>query len=87
MEMQHILLFALVGTICMVIVTGGVLSMTSDVEPSTTNLTAGGAVGAAVGAAASLLFPADGSSPGIKGIQEMLTSSGVPDMKVGLPSF
>jgi hypothetical protein len=86
MEMQHILLFALVGTICMVIVTGGVLSMTSDIEPSTTNLTAGGAVGAAVGAAASLLFPADGSS-GIKGLQEMLTSSGVPDMKVGLPSF
>jgi len=81
MEMQNILIFALVGAVCLVIVTGGFVAMTSDgEEASSTTLGAGAAVGGALGAAASYL-----SSSGFSGLPEMM--SGTPEMKVGLPSF
>jgi hypothetical protein len=92
MEIQHILIFVLVGAVCMVIVTGGALSMSSDDAPSSTQLAGGAAVGGALGAAFSAL--------GSLGSLDSLTSSdimsgggfpsfsaGAPEMKVGLPSF
>jgi hypothetical protein len=81
MEMQNILLFVLVGAVCMVIVTGGVISMTTEDEPSTTNLASGAAVGGAIGAAASYLMTSDVSNM-MGGFMDA-----APDMKVGLPSF
>ena len=65
----------------MVIVTGGVISMTTDDEPSTTNLASGAAVGGAIGAAASYLMNSDVNDV-IGGFMDT-----APDMKVGLPSF
>jgi hypothetical protein len=87
MEMQNIVIFALIGAVCMFIVTGGVLSMTSDIDPSPTNLAAGATVGGALGAAASYVL---GNSESIlKGGALDLSSFGSsgPEMKVGLPSF
>ena len=45
MEIQNILIFVLLGAVCMVIVTGGALSMSSDDAPSPTSLAGGAAVG------------------------------------------
>lgn len=76
MEMQNILIFALIGAVCLFIVTGGFVSMTTDGEASPTTLGAGAAVGGALGAAMSYV------SAG--GLPNMI---GGPEMKVGLPSF
>jgi len=72
--MQNMLIFALIGAVCLLIVTGGFISMT-DADPTPANLASGAAVGGALGAAVSYL--AEGS------FSDMVT----PDMKVGLPSF
>ena len=86
MEIQHILIFALVGALCMVIVTGGALSMTSDVEPSSTHLAGGAAVGGVLGAALSAL---NSNSNALASVANLVGggSSDMPEMKVGLPSF
>jgi len=76
METQSILIFALIGAVCMFIITGGIISMTSDIDPSPTNLASGAAVGGALGAAFSYL----------SSHAEMIGGEG-PDMKIGLPSF
>jgi hypothetical protein len=81
MEIQNILIFALVGAVCMVIVTGGALSMSSDEEPSSVSLAGGAAFGGALGAALSAL-----NSGGLPNVSS-LVGGGMPDMKVGLPSF
>lgn len=85
MEVQHILIFAIIGAVCMVIVTGGALSMSSDEAPSTTNLASGAAVGGVLGAALSALNSASLSTS----MSDMVSSLGSdgPEMKVGLPSF
>lgn len=92
MEIQHILIFVLVGAVCMVIVTGGALSMSSDETPSPTQLAGGAAVGGALGAALSAL----GSLGSMDSVGSLASSSdtfssfvggGAPEMKVGLPSF
>ena len=75
--MQSILIFALIGAVCMIIVTGGFISMTSDNDPSTINLASGAAVGGTMGAALAMF---SGDMPNMLG-------GGAPDMKVGLPSF
>jgi len=76
MEMQHIVIFVLLGAVCMFIVTGGFLSMTSDDEPSKVSLASGAAVGGAMGAALSY----------VTSLPNMISGGG-PDMKVGLPTF
>ena len=81
MEMQNILFFVLVGAVCMVIVTGGMITMATEDEPSTTNLASGAAVGGALGAAASYFMSPDVSDM-IGGFMDS-----TPEMKVGLPSF
>ena len=85
MEMQNIIIFALIGAVCMFIVTGGALSMTSDSPPEPSSLASGAAVGGALGAAASYLMKAD--IPSVLGSITSLTASSAPDMKVGLPNF
>jgi len=85
MEIQNILIFALIGALCMVIVTGGALSMASDDAPSSTSLASGAAVGGALGAALSAL----NSSPStLSSVANLISgTSDLPEMKVGLPSF
>jgi len=82
MEMQHILIFALIGAVCMVIITGGFISMSSDTNPSPTQLASGAAVGTALGAAVSYMSSASNSLSDMMG-----GDSSVPEMKVGLPAF
>lgn len=81
MEMQTILFFALIGAVCMIIVTGGFVSMTTDTEPSSTTLASGAAVGGTLGAAFSYLSSSD--------MPSMISNftSPVTEMKVGLPAF
>jgi len=78
MIIQNIVIFALIGAVCLLIVTGGILSMTSDIDPSPETLASGAAMGGVLGAAVSYL--STDSLPDIMG-------SSAPDMKVGLPSF
>jgi len=82
MEMQSIVIFALIGAVCMFIITGGALSMSSDATPEPSTLVGGAAVGGALGAAARYLMTADLST-----ISSSHLPSAAPDMKVGLPSF
>ena len=89
MEIQNILIFVLVGAVCMVIVTGGALSMSSDDAPSSTQLASGAAVGGALGAAYSALGSL-GSLDSVGSSSDAFSSfvgGGAPEMKVGLPSF
>ena len=93
--MQNIVIFALIGAVCMFIVTGGALSMTSDADPEPASLFSGAALGGALGAATSYLMTADVPSMigggldsiGSFGSLSSFGSSDGPDMKVGLPSF
>ena len=93
------IIFVLVGAVCLFVVTGGFLSMT-DTEVSPTYLAAGAALG---GVAGGLLGPSIGGTGGSEGstgggISESLGSatkllsaftggSAGPEMKVGLPAF
>ena len=83
MEMQNILIFALIGAVCLFIVTGGFVSMTTDEEASSTQLGTGAAVGGALGAVMSYIAGGDTDMSSMLG----LPSVGAPEMKVGLPSF
>ena len=74
MEIQNIVIFALIGAVCMFIVTGGVISMTSEDDPSPVLLASGAVTGGAVGAAISYMTSLTGEYS-------------APDMKVGLPTF
>ena len=88
--MQNILIFALIGAVCMFIITGGALSMTSDSPPEPTSLASGAAVGGALGAAASYLLKGELPSLESLSVLSSLTTAGTseaPEMKVGLPSF
>lgn len=75
MEVQNIVIFALLGAVCLFIVTGGLVSMTNEEDPSPTTLVSGAAVGGALGAAMSYMSST---------ASDILD---VPDMKVGLPTF
>ena len=91
MEIQNILIFVILGAVCMVIVTGGALSMSSDDAPSSTQLAGGAAVGGAIGAALGALNSGSLSSlssvsTSMSNMVSALGSDG-PEMKVGLPSF
>ena len=79
MEMQSIVIFALIGAVCMFIITGGVISMTSETDPSPTNLASGAALGGVIGAAFSYV---SSHADMLRGF-----SNESPDMKIGLPSF
>jgi membrane protein DedA with SNARE-associated domain len=80
MEMQNIVIFALIGAVCMFIVTGGVISMTSEDEPSSILLASGATTGGIVGAAISYMTSTLSANDFVSGYS-------APDMKVGLPTF
>ncbi len=89
------IIFVIIGAVCLFVVTGGFLSMT-DTEISPTYLAAGAALG---GVAGGLLGPSIGGgdsggsslSNGIESATKLLSAftggSSGPEMKVGLPSF
>lgn len=86
MEMQNILIYALIGAICVVVMTGGYLSMTQEEEPTSGQLMAGIVVGGVLGSAAS--YFSSGSLPSLT--FPMIGGGGSPsagEMKVGLPNF
>lgn len=83
------LIWAIIGALCILVVTGGFLSM-SDQEPTTGALAAGAAAGAGLGAAAAKYLGGDGDSSGATSILDAVMSGGgggEPTMKVGLPGF
>lgn len=88
MEMSHILIYAIVGAICVAIMTGGFLSM-SDAEPSSSQIGTGAIAGAGLGAAAAYYLGE--AAPGVEAVLSSMTgggsSSAFPEMKVGLPAF
>lgn len=84
MEMYNLLVFAIIGALSMFIVTGGFLAMTGS-NPSTSSLSTGAVIGAALGSAASYLT---GGDKMLNPTQIMSSfSGGAPEMKVGLPGF
>ena len=75
------LLFIVIGAICMLIIAGGALSMV-DAEPTPAHLASGAALGAGLGAAASV-YGTD-----LSAMTKMFeVPAEIPDMKVGLPVF
>ena len=86
MEMSHILIYAIVGAICVAIVTGGFLSM-SDAEPSTSQIGTGAIAGAGLGAAAAYYIPGAASVLSSMTGGGDASASAFPEMKVGLPAF
>ena len=96
MDMSNMIIFVLIGAVCLFVVTGGFLSMT-DTEVSPTYLAAGAALG---GVAGGLIGPSisGGDSGGSSSLSNSIDSatkllsaftggSSGPEMKVGLPSF
>lgn len=87
MEMRNILIFAFLGAVLAMIITGGLLSM-NDTEPSSGSLSVGAAVGAALGSVASYATGTKISEvPGAEPLLEAIGVTAQPDMKVGLPDF
>lgn len=82
-------IWAIIGAICLLVVTGGFLSM-SDQEPTTGALATGAAAGAGLGAAAAKYLGGGSDSNddgGAANILKAVMSGGEPTMKVGLPGF
>ncbi len=87
MEMQHILIFAFLGAVLAMVITGGLLSM-NDTDPSTGSLSVGAMLGAALGSAAGYVSGAKITEvPGAEPLLEAIGVTAQPDMKVGLPNF
>lgn len=91
MEMSNILIYAIVGAICLAIMTGGFLSM-SDAEPSSGQIGTGAIAGAGLGAAAAYYL--GDAAPGVASVLSSMSGGGdssygsaFPEMKVGLPGF
>jgi len=80
---MKLVLFALVGAICVVIIVGGITSMMTDSDVSTGTLTVGAVVGGMVGSASSYFLD---SSEKLEEISNMFQT---PDqeMRVGMPTF
>ncbi len=82
------LIFALIGAVCFLIITGGVTSMFMDVEPTTAHLATGAVAGGVIGSAISYISGAE--VPGAAAVLSAVSggsSSSSFDMKVGLPNF
>lgn len=82
MDTYNVALFGLIGLIIAIIITGGMISMAFDEEPSGLQLAVGGILGAAGGAATA----ASGSfNLGLD--MSKIMQSAEPEMKMGLPTF
>ena len=86
MELYNLLVFAIIGALCMFIITGGFLSMTGS-EPTSGSLSAGASVGAAIGSAAAFLTGGGSSANPVDIISTLAGGAATPEMKVGLPGF
>lgn len=102
MDSQNILLFAVLGALCLFIITGGALSMGNS-EPTASELGIGAVVGGGIGALGASLMgestaenpekpETSGSKEGALDFMAWLFSSGSSDssepaMKTGLPQF
>jgi hypothetical protein len=89
MEISSILMFAILGMVISIIITGGVTSM-MDQDPSTLALASSGAVGSLLGVAG--FYGLNGSTgielPAVSNtIIHAIGGARTQDMKVGLPSF
>lgn len=84
MEIQQILIFAILGAICMLIVTGGAIGMMGG-EPDAAQLTGGAVAGGLLGAGLTYLGE-EGVDVG-ELVSKMSGGGGPIDMKVGLPNF
>jgi hypothetical protein len=73
-----IIIFAVLGAICAVVIAGGITCMVTETDPSPLLLSMGAAAGGAVGSAMS--YSMEGNLPSF--IPEV-----VPEMKIGMPMF
>ena len=95
MEINTILIFGLIGAVCMFVVSGGVISMLTEEAPDATQLLSGAALGGLIGSAAS--FVAAGKTEELTKTFSSVMKTGesmmetvapiTHDMKVGLPNF
>ena len=83
MDTYNVALFSLIGLLIAVILTGGLISMTSGDEPSFGQLAAGASVGAAAGGALGM----SSLDTIMKTVTPMMQTGGGQEMKMGLPSF
>jgi hypothetical protein len=83
MEIQSILIFAVIGAIVMFVIVGGTSAMMSDdgESPSTGTLAGSAVLGSLLGAVVPHVTKFDASN-----VIEQLGGS-LPDMQVGLPNF
>jgi hypothetical protein len=86
MEIQSILIFALLGAVAMLIVAGGVTSM-MDEDATPMTLASGASVGAAMGAAFAHFSGSTDALEMPKQFMDVLGAGAAPAMKVGLPNF
>jgi hypothetical protein len=90
MNLQTMLIFAMLGAVILFVVTGG-LSAMMDTEADATTLGGGAALGALLGAGAGWLNSEEGSSAAESVLPAAVTSlmkgGGEAEMKVGLPAF
>ena len=97
MEIKTIIIFGLIGAVCMFVVSGGVISMMSDDQPDTSQLLSGAALGGLIGSAASYIATGQTEEltktltaalqSGGSLMESVTPASGLQDMKVGLPNF
>jgi hypothetical protein len=95
MEINTILIFGLIGAVCMFVVSGGVISMISEEAPDAAQLFSGAALGGLIGSAAS--FVAAGKTEELTKTFSSVMKSGetmmetvapiTHEMKTGLPNF
>ncbi len=84
MEIQQILIFAFLGAVIAVIVTGGLWSM-ADADATSGVLGTGAFVGGGLGSL--VAYFTDARIPETGALLESMKGGAVPDMKVGLPTF
>jgi hypothetical protein len=79
-----LILFAVIGAICAIVISGGLSCMISEKEPSPILLSIGAAAGGVLGSAVS--YTSEGS---FNTLSELANSYNevVPEMKIGIPTF
>ena len=86
MDFQNILIYVCIGAVCMFIITGGFISMTTDNEPTPMGLMTGSVVGGTIGA----VFASRESVhlfDSLSSTIDAFVPTSESEMKVGLPKF
>jgi len=79
MNMKTVIICAIVGAVCLLIVAGGIVSMRGE-SPDSVHLASGAVVGAGAGAGLAYWF-----TPELETLQDLV--GGQSEMNVGLPTF